>query len=209
MRLTAAIATSLLASTAYAGGISPIVTGGFHTETVPYYSNATDGGNGVPLDDPRTYPQFNQNQLIGNLGAGIEFMLGNQDNPIRGTFRAMWFRDFPQSDPALTATDVNPANIVSPYRSTSQDYFLVTAGLQWSVVDAADGRFRFGPELHVGAPVVGKMTELFLLAQPGVFASFSINRTLEVYVDANYTFRLTKSVSHGFLAATGIRVMFD
>ncbi len=210
MRFAALMTASLFASQAYAGGIAPFVIGGFHTESVPYYSTAANGGNGPAFDSPNDYEQYFDVQLNPNLGAGLEFTLGDKDQVLRGVFRAFWFRDFATTDPALTVSNVKPDALVSPYRADARDFIAFSAGLQAAALRAVEDRLHFGPALHVGAGAVGEVKEMYMLIQPGVYTGFQINRNLEVTVEATYGLRIDKSeVSHGVIGAAAFRYLFD
>ena len=103
MRFAAPIAALLLSSQAYAGGIGPLVIGGFHTEPLYFYSKLN--ADGLEFASPQDYDQYKVNQVIGNVGSGLELVLGDRDDFIQGSFRFYWMMDMPQMSP-LDSTDL-------------------------------------------------------------------------------------------------------
>ncbi len=57
MRHAVALAALLIATPAQAGGLGPLVMGGFHTEPLWFYTNAADGGNGPRIQSIAEYEQ--------------------------------------------------------------------------------------------------------------------------------------------------------
>lgn len=210
-----AFRTTLLASAivlpapAFAGGLGPYLTGGFHTEPVYYYSRFVDGDvNGTPIRDPDSYEQYKDVQVIGNAGAGLELVLGDRDDMLQGVFRGFWQMDTPQLDPSRRAL-IDDGAIVVAYRDTLRHTGVGTVGMQFGVVRAANDRFKFSLAAHVGAGFVSGDNTLYLLAQAGTNLSYMLNRTLEIYVDVNYALRIRKTLSNGMMGGLGLRVMFD
>ena len=200
-------ALALFASTeAFAGGIAPIVMGGFHTEPLYFYSNETE--DGIVLTDPSEFEQFKVSQAIGNFGSGLELMLGDRDDLVQGVFRLWWMMDAPQGDPANTGL-VDEDNLVVDYREELRHYGVGSVGIQWGVLRAAQDKFKLGVSLHVGTGFLTPNRNEFLLAQAGLNTGYQINRTLEVFVDVTYGLRVRKSLMHGVYGTAGLRILFD
>ncbi len=209
MRLAATFSAMLISSPALAGGIGPLVMGGFHTEDVSYYSNRADAGTGPRFSDQAEYEQFQSTQVLGQIGSGLELMLGDRDDLIQGAFRIYWMMDTPQRDPATYSSLVEPDAIVSNIRTELRNVGVGTVGLQWGILRAASDKFKFGVSLHAGAGFLTPDRTEFFLVQPGVNVSYALTRTLEVYGDLTYGLRVRKGMSHGLYVTAGLRVMFD
>ncbi|HMV66973.1 MAG TPA: hypothetical protein PKA64_08995 [Myxococcota bacterium] len=209
-------AVSLLATTAllapvsaYAGGVAPIVTGGFHTEKVYFYSKEKDGGAGALIRDQGQYEQYSATESIGQFGSGLELMLGDRDDFIQGVFRGYWMMDTPQVDPGKVSDLVDADALVASWRTETRHAGVGTVGIQWGVVRAASDRFKLGMSLHVGAGFLTSDHTEFLLAQGGVNVNYQITRTVEFFADVDYGLRVRKTPGHGLYATTGLRFLFD
>lgn len=209
MRFAAAVVTLLAAAPAYAGGIGPLVMGGFHTERVYYYSNRVDGGAGPNIQDPGEWEQYQQTQIIGNAGAGLELVLGDREDLIQGVFRGYWMMDTPQVNPSNNSELVDASALVAAWREETKHTGVGTVGMQWGVLRAASDKFKFGISAHVGAGFLTRERNEFLLAQAGANVGYLVTRTLEVYGDLTYGLRVRKELSHGTYLTAGLRVMFD
>lgn len=209
MRFAVSLAALLASSSASAGGVGPLIMGGFHTEEVYYYSNATDNGNGPAYDNFRDFDQYRTVQSIANAGAGIELVLGDRDDMIQGVFRGFWMMDTPQTDPATTTTLVNPDAVVSNVRTSLSNVGVGTVGLQWGVLRAADDKFKLSLALNLGAGFVTPDHTEFLLGQAGVAVGYQLARNLEWAGELSYGLRFRKYTMHGAYFTTGIRVLFD
>jgi hypothetical protein len=210
MRLVAVLAGLLASAPAFAGGVGPLVMGGFHTERVAYYSSTQDGkADGPRFDDPSQYTQFWQTQVIGNAGAGLELVLGDRDDLIQGVFRGYWMMDTPQRDPSKASTDVDKEAMVANWREEIRHVGVGSVGLNFGVVRAAQNKFKLSIGVHLGSGFLTNDHNEFLLAQAGLDASYLLSRTLEWYVDVAYGLRARKDISHGLYGTMGLRVMFD
>jgi hypothetical protein len=199
---------ALSAAPAYAGGIAPIVSGGFHTERVFYYSKEQEGGAGNPIRDPANYERYDQIQAVGNAGVGLEIVLGDRDDLVQGVFRGFWMLDTPQADPSKAGV-VDADAIVSAYRTTPRNTGAGTVGMQWGLVRAANDKFKAGLSIHAGAGFLTPDHSEFLIAQAGGFAGYQMTRGLEAFIDVDYTLRVQKTLSNGLTATAGLRVLFD
>jgi|JI6StandDraft_1071083.scaffolds.fasta_scaffold147064_2 hypothetical protein len=210
MRFVAPIAALLLSTSAHAGGIGPMVVGGFHTEPLYYYSATTDGtAGGSRFQSPTDYDQFKVSQAIGNIGAGLELVLGDRDDFIQGTFRAYWQLDTPQIDPSKSSDLVDAEVLVADWRENARHTGVGTVGLQVGVVRAAADKFKFGISAHVGAGFISPNHNEFFLGQLGTNINYQITPTLEAYLDVTYALRIRKQLSHGVLGTAGLRILFD
>ena len=167
MRTAALIAFLMLPAPALAGGVAPLVTGGFHTEPVAYYSSETASGVKIPsLGD---YPQYSQTEYIGDVGSGLELVVGDRDDLIQGVFRAYWMMDLPEHVPTPREGEVvDESALVAPIRTDIKHMGIGTVGLQWGVVRAANDKFRFALGLNVGAAFATKDHTEFLLDRKSV-----------------------------------------
>lgn len=208
MRFASVTLALLASSDALAGGIAPIVMGGFHTEPLYFYSNVTEGGAGLPITDAAAYEQYKVTQAIGNFGSGLELMLGDRDDLVQGVFRLWWMMDTPQGDPAKTGL-VDEDALVVDYREGLRHYGMGSVGIQWGVLRAAQDKFKLGISLHVGTGFLTRNRTEFLLAQAGLNTGYQINRTLEVFIDVDYGLRVRKFLMHGVYGTAGLRILFD
>ena len=208
MRLVAMLLGLVLSTPALAGGVGPLVMGGFHTEEVYFYSSQLNGGQGVSLGDPTQYEQYSETQLIGNVGAGLELILGDRDDLIQGVFRGYWMMDFPQALPT-TGELVDDDALVLNIREEATQIGVGTVGMNFGIVRAANNKFRFAIGAHLGSGFATSNHTEFFLAQADVSLNYLITRTLEIYADVGYGLRVRKSLSHGLYGTAGLRVMFD
>jgi hypothetical protein len=198
MRLVVLLAGLLASAPAFAGGLGPLVMGGVHTEKVAYYSTATD----PPV-------QHTQQQMIGNVGAGLELVLGDRDDLIQGVFRGYWMMDTAQQDPSKRATDVPAADFVANWREKEKHVGVGSVGLNFGVLRAASDKFKLSVAVHLGSGFLTTDHTEFMLAQAGLNMSYLLSRKMEWYVDVAYGLRVRKELSHGAYGTMGIRVMFD
>jgi hypothetical protein len=205
MRLFASIVALLAPASALAGGVAPIVAGGFHTEQVFFYQSDYDPAT---PDRPIAYTQFEKQQIIGNIGTGLELMLGDRDDLIQGVFRGYWSMDTPQINPSKYGL-MDDSQLIEAVRTETRHVGIGTVGINWGVARAAQEKFKFSIDLNVGAAFLTNDNREFMLAQAGANAGYLVSRQLEVFVSADYALRFRKQPSHGFLATAGLRVLFD
>jgi len=214
MRLAGSLVALTLSSAAYAGGVGIIATGGFKTENLYYYSSARDGGSGPSYGNFADYDQYKDGQILGSVGGGLEFVVGDRDDDIIGVFRGYWMMDTVPGNPTkgLQQGDegyVQDQALVYSPRTSIRQIGVGTVGLQWNFAGDPD-KWRFGATVHAGAGWFTTDNQEFFLLQPGLVFSVRTSRSTQWYVDATYTMRLqTTSISHGMNATTGFRFMFD
>ncbi len=117
----AVAALALLSSfPAYAGGVGVFVAGGAHTEQMWYHSNVALDASGQPvrLKDYRDYPKYELIETLPHAGAGLEFLLGDRDDRVVGTFRFAYMLDGPQVDPGEVSNEVAQEHVVADWRDT-------------------------------------------------------------------------------------------
>lgn len=206
MRLVAAAVALLVSTPAFAGGVGPLVMGGFHTEQVAFYTTQTS--NGTPIRNRAEWPQEYNSQILGNAGGGLELVLGDRDNLIQGVFRAFYMVDMPQVAPT-DAELIDQGEVVAAWREDIKHIGVGTVGLTFGVVRAASDRLKFAVAVHMGAGFLTNDHTEFALAQVGPNLSYLFSRTVEGYIDASYGIRYRKEVSHGLYGSLGIRYLFD
>lgn len=204
-----ALPALLAATPAFAGGIGPMIMGGFHTEPVAFYSSQQNGGEGPTIPDLGAYEQYVETQYIGNAGGGLELMLGDKDDLIQGIFRGFYMVDLPQYAPDPNHDLVDEDALVVNLRENVRHLGLGTVGMNFGVVRAASDKFRFSLALHLGAAFATADQAEFFLGQAGGNIAYQVHRKAELYVDVSYGLRVRKDFSHGLYGAAGVRVLFD
>ena len=202
--LLGALFSTFVSTSAYAGGVGLVMTGGAHTETVYFYSNTDDAGL---IDDWQDYPQYQMVQTLSNLGGGIEFILGDRDDRFVGVFRGYYLQDAAQVDPRESG--VVPADeFVGEFRDAPRHLGLAQIGINYGFLGNTDG-FLFGATAHIGSGFLTNDHTEFLMADAGVTASYRFNRQMSVFAEAVYTIRSRKGFSNGANGYLGVRYMFD
>lgn len=202
------LTAALLASTpAFAGGIGLIGQGGFHTENVYFYS-AVDPDTNTAITDPLAYPQYKSVQLIPHFGTGLEFILGDRDDKVKGVFRGYWHADAPQGDPAKRTDVVAPEAVVASERDVTRHTALFSMGLDWGVIGDPD-EFLVGASVHAGSGVVTSDDAAYFQAMVGPTASYRLSRSTFVFGDLHYVMRYRKNFEHGTQVMVGARYLFD
>ncbi|MCB9665650.1 MAG: hypothetical protein H6732_16195 [Alphaproteobacteria bacterium] len=209
MRVAVAAAALLASMPAYAGGIGPLVMGGFHTEEVAYYYSRTNSGTGARIPNQQDWEQVFDPQIIGNAGGGLELVLGDRDNLIQGVFRAFYMLDTPQLNPVGDAELLDSGAAVTAFREDIKHIGVGTVGLTFGVVRGASDRLKLAVAVHLGAGFLTNDHTEFALAQAGPNLSYLFSRTVEGYIDVSYGVRFRKTVSHGLYGSLGIRYLFD
>lgn len=208
MRLLVSLLALTASTSAFAGGIGPVVTGGFHTEKLYYYSNTNESGE--VLADPDDFPQYNVDQALGNVGAGLEIVLGDRDNRVQGVFRGFWNMDFPQADPAVGNKVVDPDTIVAARREDLRHVGIGSVGIQIAVLgDPALQKPVLNLAAHVGSGFLTTDRTEFAFAQIGPALTWRLGRSVAVWGEIDYTLRFRKVASHGATGSVGVRMMFD
>ncbi len=191
--------TALLALpvSARAGGVGLMGAAGLHNERAYYYN--AEGVQGI------------EQQYRPTLGGGLEVILGDRDDRIRGVARGYYLRDAPQKEPT-------PAGLADPIfdiREAPMHCGIGSVGVLWGIL-GDPGAFQAHLVTHVGAGIVtvnGETDEAasleFVLAEAGAGAEYKIARDVEIYVDAVFSGRYRKRVFPGANGVLGVRVIFD
>jgi hypothetical protein len=203
MRLAAALpitllATAVLASTAaHAGGIGIVATGGAYQDRVYYYDQADNDA------------QYQQSQLIGMGGTGIELMLGDRDDRIVGLARTFWSFETPQHDPSENPADgVNAGAIQSAWREETRHVGVFAVGLQAGLIGNPDEAMLTAHGLLGSGFLTTDHTE-YVYGELGAGGTVRITRTLEAYANLSAHLRFRKWARGGAAGAAGVRVLFD
>lgn len=186
------------------------VTGGVHTERLWYHSNvAMDAeGNPVRLTD---YRDFTKHELVETLphgGAGLEFLLGDRDDRLVGTFRLYYQVDAPQVDPGKLSKEVAKEYVVAGWREDVRHTGIGMIGLNLGLLGSPDS-FMAGVTGHLGAGFLTTDHGEFLVVDAGPMATYRINRQMSAFGEITYAARFRKHWSNSVQAAAGIRYMFD
>ena len=210
MRAAVSLFTLALSSPALAGGVGVMLTGGFHTQDVYFYSDAQDFGAGASYASAQDYEQYKATQYLGNTGAGFEIVLGDRDSRFQGIFRGYWLMDTAEQDPsaALGLTDEEQTHVIATWRDDLRHTGVGTVGLQWMPVGDTSG-FTFGAAIHIGAGFLTTDHTEYLLAQLGPVINYRFARNMVFWVDVNATLRFRKVASGGVSGNAGIRFLFD
>lgn len=207
MRIAAPIVIGLLASApAFAGGVGVMGQVGAHTEKVYFYSSRT--ADGEEILEEANYEQFSQRQALADVGGGLEFLLGDRDDRVKGVFRVYYNLDTAQQDPAETTTVVNSDFVISQPRESARHIGMASVGLDWGVVGNPDS-FQAGLSAHIGSGfLTADKTEFFTILV-GPTASYRFTRQVSVFADLQYRVRFRKELSNGAGVVLGARYMFD
>ena len=193
--------TALHSTSALAGGIGLLGTGGFHQARVYYY------------DVEETQYLNRQNQL--NAGFGIEAVLGDKDERFLGVARGYYMIDTPPTGPEAPLVD-DPIYAI-PEGPTHIG--VATVGVHWGVIGDPTG-FQAHIASAVGAGIVtvdnssnaenleGSNQE-FLIGEAGIGAHYHFANNMQLYADVAYTMRYRKVFYPGGNVYLGFRYMFD
>jgi hypothetical protein len=223
MRLAISILALTASTTATAGGLGVIVNGGFHSEDVYFYSDSVsvlnddgslaDGGFGgtqIKYQSLGDYEQYKNSQLLGDVGAGFELILGDRDGKFFGTFRGYWSLETSQRDPSLTLglDDTEQTHLVAEWREGFRHVGIGLVGITWLPIGDTSG-FAAGPAAHLGAGFLTSDHTEFLIGQLGMTATYRTSRSTQLWADVNGVFRFRKVGSGGFAVNAGFRYLFD
>ena len=194
------------ASSAFAGGIGVLATGGMHTERVFYYSDHSPAGE--PYNDINDYDQYQLTQGIGQAGGGFELILGDRDDRIMGSMRFFYNLDFPLVDPAEITDEVDPEFVVANVRSEPRHLGFGMVGLSWGLVGDPGG-FQLALLGHVGTAFITFDHTEFFAAQVGPGVTYRFTRQLQLFGDIQYQIRFRKTIAHATYGTVGLRYLFD
>lgn len=210
MRHAVAVLALLVSIPAYAGGVGVFVTGGAHTERMWYHSNVVLDASGEPVfvRDYRQYPKYELVETLPHGGAGLEFLLGDRDDRLVGTFRFSYMMDAPQIDPGELTKEVAREYVVASWRDQVRHVGVGVVGLNLGVLGSPD-TFQAGLTGHVGAGFLTTDHTEFLTFDLGPMASYRFNRQTSAFGELTYVARFHKGWSNGAQLVAGVRYMFD
>jgi hypothetical protein len=185
-----------LSTPAFAGGLGTLVSGGFHSETVYFYDKSDDN------------QQYQQPQLLGSVGGGLEVILGDQDDRFQGIFRGYWFMDGPQHDPATTTGLVSPQQVVAGWRDEPRHIGIATIGLQIGLIGEPSG-FQVTAVGAVGSGFLTNDHTEFLVVELGGGFTHPLGRQVQLFGNVVGNMRVRKGTNFGATSYVGTRFLFD
>lgn len=194
MRRLALLALTGLAlpSTALAGGVGLLTTGGLH-QTRAYYYNA-EGDQGI------------DSQTRFNFGGGGVVMLGDKDDKVQGVMRFWYLQDQAVADPDTGDT----ADAVFPAEAAEGPTHLgvFTAGVQWGLYgDPAN--FQLTLETHAGSGFATADATEFLLVEVGPGFTYGVAEDIVLFGSITADMRYRKRATFSENLYLGARYMFD
>jgi hypothetical protein len=226
MRSFAVLASFFVASPAWAGGIGLLVGGGARTEQIYYYTDSQvpeGGGPAVAIDDPKLWPQYQLNTLIGQGDGGLEVLLGDRDDKIVGVFRFYYQGELKEPDPkTMDISELDPAvpdaeSVHAETRQVMQHNGVASVGLSWGIFGSPD-TWQLGVSGQLGSgflstnsttPTGETTSPTFLQANLGPTVTYKVARQVQLFSDLTYQLRYHKTVDHGANLMVGARYLFD
>ena len=114
-----AILSSIILSSAQAGGLGLISHYGIHEGKAYYYRD--DGLQGI------------DSQYLPNYGLGFEALLGDNDDRLQGLIRLSWNRDAPLNKPEMVTEEGYEYFYPPAHELPARNEGLVSIGLQWGI----------------------------------------------------------------------------
>ncbi len=196
MKAAITLMSLLLSTPAFAGGIGTIITGGMHSETVYFYDSSDDN------------QQYQQPQLLGSVGGGLEIILGDQDDRFQGIFRGYWFMDGPQHNPANTTGLVAPKHVVAGWRDEPRHLGIATIGLQVGLFGEPSG-FQVTAVGAVGSGFLTLDHTEFLVVELGGGFTHQAGQQVQLFGNVVGSMRARKGTNFGSTTYVGARYLFD
>ena len=193
-------------SPALAGGLGVLATGGMHTEQVHFYSDHSPDGD--EYSNVSDYDQYSLIQTLPSLGGGLELILGDRDDRIMGSVRALYINDGSQTNPAELTGEVDPDFVVGAFREKDRHLGFVMVGLSWGIIGDPGG-LQLAAVGHVGSAFLTLDHTEFLAFQAGPGLTYQASRQIQLFGDAQYQGRFRKGLTHSFMASAGARYLFD
>ncbi|MDP6932530.1 MAG: hypothetical protein QGG40_06410 [Myxococcota bacterium] len=187
-----AAALAFSSSTAQAGGLGLLATGGMHAERAYYYD--TDGNQGI------------DSQIRPNGGVGGELLLGDKDDKVLGFGRFYLLSDAPTTEPDTQGID--DAIYPDAHEQGAENVGVMTVGIQWSLWGDSSGMQVVLNSL-AGSGFVTVDNLEFMLLEVGGGATYAFNERVQAYGNVATTARYRKNFSFGGNAYAGVRYMFD
>ena len=185
---------SLLASlpSAYAGGLGLFTQAGIHQGYAFYYD--IYGAQGV------------DSQLLPHYGVGLEGILGDKDDRLKGIFRLSWNQDQPLMAPDLPAE----GDYFFPDENTkgARNDGLISIGLQWGLWGEPTEFELIATTLLTSGFWTVDSLEYFVV-DVGFGATYSPSTNMQFYGVASFSPRYRKMLAMGGQATIGARMFFD
>jgi len=198
---TAALSASsiAIAPDAHAGGVGVTMGGGFHQERAYYYRDDGDLTQGV------------DKQLPGNMGMGVELLLGDRDDRVLGVVRGYVSRDGALSnpDPKALGEDMSYDYIypdVEAKGAATVGAFAV--GMQWGLWGDANG-FQVIATTLIGSGFWTLDNLEYAIFQGGMGATYTVNERFQFMGSLDATARYRKRFSLGADVWVSARYLFD
>lgn len=181
-------------SSAYAGGVGLVTTGGVHAAKAYYYDLKGDQG----IDQ----------QIRPNGGFGLEGILGDRDERIQGLMRLYVLSDAAVADP--DTGDLSASEVVYPAASEQGATIkgLMSVGVQFGVYGDPDG-FQLVIDGLLGSCFITDDSLQFLQVDVGPGVTWNATQALQLYGTLAATGRYRKGLSMGGNAYIGVRYLFD
>ena len=187
----AALAISA-SSTAHAGGIGLLYSGGLHQERAYYYSQT--GEQGV------------DNQFRPNYGPGFETLVGDKDDKIQGVLRMSWVWETPASNP--DSKDAKGATYADYNSVETRKLGVLGLGVQWGVLgDPNDKQLTLNT--LIGSGFITTDNTEYVTIELGAGGTYNFTETIQGVANINAVMRSRKHISFGPAAHMGVRYLFD
>ena len=177
---------------ALAGGIGVFTQAGVHQGFAYYYDVYETQG----IDS----------QFLPHYGIGIEGILGDRDDRLKGIFRISVNQDQPLSDPDLPAE----GDFYFPQESSkgSRNDGLISIGLQWGIWgEPTEFEVVATTLLTSGFWTVDSLE--YFVVDLGAGATYSPQENLQFFGIASFSPRYRKQLAFGGQATLGARFLFD
>lgn len=187
----------LFPSVAYAGGVGLFGHGGTYQERL-YYHRVN------PEAEPSVTGPFQESQMLGMGGLGLELMLGDRDDKIIGIARVYYQAETPQPDPSANI----PGRVLVEPRDHIRHVGVFSVGLQGSLFGEPDTAQLVLIGLVGSGFLTFDHTE-YVFGEFGFGGTIRINRNLEAFGNALGHVRFRKWARGGVSGVGGVRFLFD
>ncbi len=195
---TATFAAMLAAPTsALAGGIGLLGSGGIHQATAYYYQNGDPDLQGKDV------------QMRPNAGFGGELIIGDRDDRVLGLMRLSFNGDWPVNEPDTSAEDQSHEYIYPPaHEQGVRQVGTLLVGIQWGLWGDPTG-FQLTAVTLAGSGFATLDNTEYLIIDPGLGFTYGFNKGVQTFVNVTGTTRYRKSWDFGGSAHAGLRYLFD
>lgn len=192
--LLVATASLFFSTSALAGGLGPMLTGGTHTATAYFYD--ADGEQGTDV------------QSRPNAGVGAEFVLGNDDDKIHGVTRFYVQLDAPLADPDTGDVPKDEATFPAASEQGWSKVGVMAVGVQWSLLGDPKGK-ELALMTLVGSGFATINSLEYLQVDVGPTYNMMLGDRLQLSTSLAATGRYRKGLSMGGNLYAGVRYIFD